>query len=276
MILLKRKELLRRNMSSIFNKLVCKKQISIKLIKKVCGVLLRAQIVPFHWIAKPSEEIEAKSSDPGLMINVTLNDYSTSCVLDTGATFTLIPYQVWNKLKINASFLNTKISFNINSASHRVENAVLGQIDLTFKIRNADGNSQIINQNCLVLRPVLELQYVLLGNDFLSSNDVQIIFSQKKKTVLINKKHVCLLTQTGTTNFTNVSALSVNASDTNTFMAPNENDFKQHLNMKPQDQSEEETEREEENRYRSIKRERRNHQRVFRSQKGMVTSLSSP
>jgi hypothetical protein len=32
MILLKRKELLRKNMSSIFNKLVCKKHISIKLI----------------------------------------------------------------------------------------------------------------------------------------------------------------------------------------------------------------------------------------------------
>ena len=80
------------------------------------GVLVKAQLVPVHWTVKPVEEIEAKSSDPGLMIKVTLNEYSTSCVLDTGATFTLIPYQVWKNLKINASCLNTKVTFNINSA----------------------------------------------------------------------------------------------------------------------------------------------------------------
>jgi hypothetical protein len=47
-----------------------------------------------------------------------------------------------------------------------------------------------------------------LGNDFLSSKDVQIKYSQDNRTVLINNKRVNLLTETGTTNFVNISTLS--------------------------------------------------------------------
>jgi hypothetical protein len=166
MILLKSKHKLRKNMSSIFSKLMRGKFISLKLIKKTCGVLAKAQIVCKHWLLKPVEEIEANSLDPGLMIRAMIEEYPTSCVLDTGSTFTLVPYQVWKNLNINQSCLNSKVQFNINSASHKVKDAVLGQLNLRFKIHNVDGDSQIINQNCLVLRPTLDLQYVLLGNDF--------------------------------------------------------------------------------------------------------------
>ena len=247
MILLKSKHKLRKNMSSIFSKLMRGKFISLKLIKKTCGVLAKAQIVCKHWLLKPVEEIEANSLDPGLMIKAIIDEYPTSCVLDTGSTFTLIPYQVWKNLNINQSCLNSKVQFNINSASHKVKDAVLGQLNLRFKIHNVDGDSQIINQNCLVLRPTLDLQYVLLGNDFLSSNDVHIIYSQDKKTVLLNSKHVHLLVETGTTNFTNISALSVAAmSPTDSFMAPDGNGFDQHINMKSQYQNKEATDRDEE------------------------------
>jgi hypothetical protein len=95
MILLKSKHKLRKNMSSIFSKLMRGKFISLKLIKKTCGVLAKAQIVCKHWLLKPVEEIEANSLDPGLMIKAMIDEYPTSCVLDTGSTFTLIPYQVW-------------------------------------------------------------------------------------------------------------------------------------------------------------------------------------
>ena len=127
---------------------------------------------------KPIEEIEAKSVDPGLIIRATIATHSTSCILDTGSTFCLLPHHVWENLKLNKNLLNTKVQYNISSASHKVNNAVAGQIILNFTIYNKDGDTQIIRQNCLVLRPTLDLQYVLLGNDYLSNNDVQILFSQ--------------------------------------------------------------------------------------------------
>jgi hypothetical protein len=75
-------------------------------------------------------------------------------------------------------------------------------------MHNVDGDTQVIRQNCLVLRHTLDLQYVLLGNDFLSSNDVKILYSQDNRTVLLNNKHVYLLAETGTTNFVNFTVLS--------------------------------------------------------------------
>ena len=56
----------------------------------------------------------------------------------------------------------------------------------------------------------MDLQYVLLGNDFLSSNDVHIKYSQHNRTVLINNEHVNLLTETGTSSFVNFTALKAN------------------------------------------------------------------
>ena len=243
MILLKNKFQLRKNMSSIFSKLMRGKFISLKLIKKTCGVLAKAQIVCKSWLTKPVEEIEANSLDPGLMIKAIVKEYPTSCVLDTGSTFTLVPYHVWKNLNLNQSLLNTKVQFNINSASHKVKNAVLGQLNLKFKIQNVDGNSQVISQNCLVLRPTLDLQYVLLGNDFLSSNDVQILYSQDKKTVLLNTKHVHLLAQTGTTNFTNITALSAEAvAPSDSFKAPDTDGLDQNMYRKLPHQNTEATE----------------------------------
>ena len=73
--------------------------------------------------------------------------------------------------------LNTSTNFNINSASHCNKDAVLGQIVLTFKVCNEMGDEQVIEQNCLILRPELDLQLILLGNDFLTTNSVIIEYS---------------------------------------------------------------------------------------------------
>ena len=66
--------------------------------------------------------------------------------------------------------MDTSVFFYTNSASHRNHNAVLGQIVLDLAIKNVDGDEQLIRQKCLILRPELQLQLVLLGNDFLLKN----------------------------------------------------------------------------------------------------------
>ena len=100
------------------------------------------------------------------------------------------------QIKINENKLNTSVHFNINSASHSNKDAVLGQIVLELTISNMNGDVQVLKQNCLILRPELELQLVLLGNDFLHSNSVNISNSSSsvQTTISINSELVPLLT----------------------------------------------------------------------------------
>ena len=124
------------------------------------------------------------------------------CVLDTGSTFTLVPFTFWKTLKINPNKLNTSVHFNINSASHSNKNAVLGQIILDLSIKNVTGDEQLIRQNCLILREELDLKLILLGNDFLISNSVNIGYSNvsKQTSVTINNEVVQLLSNEIQTN----------------------------------------------------------------------------
>ena len=80
----------------------------------------------------------------------------------------MIPFNLWKKLNLNNNKLDTSVIFNINSAFHKNQNAVLGQIELVLAIKNVDGDEQLIRQKCLILRPELQLQIVLLGNYFLT------------------------------------------------------------------------------------------------------------
>ena len=86
--------------------------------------------------------------------------------------------------------MDTSVLFNINSASHRNNDAVLGQIVLDLAIKNVDGDEQLIRQKCLILRPELQLQLVLLGNDFLLKNSVGISYDDLsgQMTIKINKE----------------------------------------------------------------------------------------
>ena len=89
--------------------------------------------------------------------------------------------------------LNTSTNFNINSASHCNKDAVLGQIVLVFKVCNDIGDEQTIEQNCLILRPELDLLLILLGNDFLDSNSVIIEYSGgATPLVSVNKQKIPL------------------------------------------------------------------------------------
>ena len=125
-------------------------------------------------------------------MSILVNGFQTTCILDTGSTFTLVPIQFWKQLKINQNKLNTSVHFNINSASHCNKDAVLGQIVLELTVSNINGDVQLIKQNCLILRPELELQLILLGNDFLYSNSVNFTYSRSsvQTTISINSELV--------------------------------------------------------------------------------------
>ena len=92
--------------------------------------------------------------------------------------------------------MNTAVHFNINSASHCNKDAVLGQIVLDLTVSNINGDVQLLKQNCLILRPELELQLILLVNDFLHSNSINISYSRSsvQTTISINSESVPLLT----------------------------------------------------------------------------------
>ena len=87
------------------------------------------------------------------MLAILVNDTPASCILDTGSTFTLIPFSLWQKMKINPNKLNSSVVYNINSAPHKNPNAVLGSIELNLAIKTKEGDDQLITQKCLILRP---------------------------------------------------------------------------------------------------------------------------
>ena len=168
---------LSKSLYSVFRKLVLLKPIAGKLIKKVISALVRHDFVDIQWTYKYTVDFNVHLANSGPLLSFYLNGHLTEGVLDTGSTFTLVPYKFWKTLKINQSMLNTSTNFNINSASHCNKDAVLGQIVLTFKVCNEKGDEQVIEQNCLILRPELDLQLILLGNDFLTTNSVIIEYS---------------------------------------------------------------------------------------------------
>jgi hypothetical protein len=92
--------------------------------------------------------------------------------------------------------LDSSVQYNINSASHVNKDAVLGRIYLQISICNYEGVEQSITQNCLILRPSLDLHVVLLGNDFLKANSVNISYSSTDPhpIILINNEKIPLLT----------------------------------------------------------------------------------
>ena len=177
---------LSKRLSSVYKKLAKLNKLSSRLIKKVCSALLTRKLIEKAWLSKPSLDVLVNLANSGPMLNIRVHNLLTTCVLDTGSTYTLVPFNIWQKFKINANQLNTSVQFNINSASHSNKDAVLGQIKLDLSICNIDGNEQLVTQNCLILRPNLELQFVLLGNDFLYDNSVNISYSRSKVQPLIS------------------------------------------------------------------------------------------
>ena len=179
--------------SSAFEKLLKSKRISMRMIKQICVLLRKQDLVESSWLLKPIERLVANSVDLGLMISVTINGQTVCCILDTGSTFSLVPHKIWKSLKINPSLLDCSVTYNINSASHRVSDAVIGRISLPFQITNSNGEAQFVMEDSLILLKHLDLQYILLGNDFTKSNSVSISFTPDSKSVLINDQKVEML-----------------------------------------------------------------------------------
>ena len=66
-----------------------------RLIKKVCSLLKKHDLINADWLLKHVEEIDAKNVDLGLMISAKIESHDAHRVLDTGSTFTLLPNQIW-------------------------------------------------------------------------------------------------------------------------------------------------------------------------------------
>ena len=152
---------LRKFLSSVFSKLQNEKIISLKLCKKVSLALAHKNLIPHSWLQKPVLDTPVNFTGKGPMLAILVNGTPTSCILDTGSTFTLIPFVLWQKLKINPNKLNFFVVYDINSASHKNPKGVLGSIELNLAIKTKEGDDQLITQKCLILKPELKLGIVL-------------------------------------------------------------------------------------------------------------------
>ena len=81
-------------------------------------------------VKNPEIQVSVNLTGNSPMLTVYVNGTQAPCILDTGSTFTLIPYVLWKKLNINQNKLNSSIIYNINSASHKNPIAVLGSFEL--------------------------------------------------------------------------------------------------------------------------------------------------
>ena len=115
-----------------------------RIVKQICVLLKKQDLINASWLLKPIETLVANSVDIGLMVNATIDGQTVCCILDTGSTYSLIPHKIWKLLKINPSLIDCSITYNINSASHTVTDAVLGHIPLSFQIANSNGETQSI------------------------------------------------------------------------------------------------------------------------------------
>ena len=110
---------LSKRLSSVYKKLAKLNKLSSRLIKKVCSALLTRKLIEKAWLSKPSLDVLVNLANSGPMLNICVHNLLTTCVLDTGSTYTLVPFHIWQKFKINSNQLNTSVQFNINSASHQ-------------------------------------------------------------------------------------------------------------------------------------------------------------
>ena len=80
------------------------------------------------------------------MLTVLINNELATSILDSGSTYTLIPFKLFQKMNIRPNNLNTSIIYNINSASHRNLNAVLGSITLDIVLKTKQQEDLLVRQ----------------------------------------------------------------------------------------------------------------------------------
>ena len=195
LFVLKQKYSLNARFRSIYRRFSKINNLPSRLIKKITNALQTRNLIDLNWLNKTSIDVIVNYANKAPILQICLNSCNTSAILDTGSTFSLIPYSIWQKLNINKNQLDQSVQFNINSASHNNPDAVLGRLHLNINIRDKHGVEQTILQNCLILRQHLDLAFVLLGNDFLKQNSVNISYhsSDVQPLISINNKEVTLL-----------------------------------------------------------------------------------
>ena len=65
------------------------------MCKKVCLALLNKGLIEKSWTKKPAVDISVNLADSGPLLSILVNNHPTTCILDTGSTFTLIPFKLW-------------------------------------------------------------------------------------------------------------------------------------------------------------------------------------
>ena len=77
---------------------------------------------------------------------------------------------------------------------------MLGTINLSICIRNADESRQNLTQKFLILRPECFLNLTLLGHDLLTNNEAKLIYKSSGLSLLLN--YICIQTGNELTNST--------------------------------------------------------------------------
>ena len=186
----------RQFLKLLYKKLLKSVTICLKHCKRVSTLLIKHKIVCKYWLHKQKLKAPVQFSGAGKMLAVKINGIKTHAILDTGSTYTLLPYLVWKKLGLPPNLLDKSVLYNIKSASHKNLDAVLGTLTLTMAITVENGKDQLMEQKCLVLRPDLKLDIILLGTDFLHINGVEMKYDRDNtKQYKINDIPVVLLTE---------------------------------------------------------------------------------
>ena len=195
-----------------------KNKLSCRQINKIAKLLIVTEILP-QYLSQPStKNISVYLSNSGPRIVANINGQDFNALLDSGSSFTLLPYEFWTKLGINEEKLDKSQKYNISSATHVCHDSVLGRVWLNLKVKNVDGSEQLIPQLFLVLNENMKLQIVLLGSDFLSFNRVNLKYSRNalNPKVLINGQNILI-----EENKPNVQALFIDSFLASAVSGPN-------------------------------------------------------
>ena len=97
-----------------------KAKISCRQINKVAKLLIFSEILP-EFLSQPStKNISVYLSNSGPKIVTNIDGKNFDSLLDSGSSFTLLPYEYWNELGISDEKLEKTQKYNISSATHVV------------------------------------------------------------------------------------------------------------------------------------------------------------
>ena len=175
---------------------------------KIANLLVRHNLISSNLLKRRAKLIDANfQSGNKASIQCRMNNVSQICCLDSGAHNSIISAQVFDSMNIDRKKLCTRQTYNIKTATALETDAVQGTVVLDLTIYNEDNTAQTVKQPFLVLRPQLSLSIPLLGLDFLTNNQVVMIFTNGKFMVKVNgfklslslarhfkRKTFCLLT----------------------------------------------------------------------------------